>query len=158
MAALARNGGARPQQLHDARRQRPLAIRSSLSAHHGQATALSKAAGEEIYKQHCAACHDNPEATKAPSRDALKRVSALYITNALIMGKMVAQGAPLSAVEVSNVSDYLSAGEENATGWIEPNRCAGQQAHTEARREAHRLRLRLQLFQQARTHLCAGRS
>lgn len=93
-------------------------------AHHGQATALSKAAGEDIYKQHCAACHDNPEATKAPSRDALKRVSALYITNALIMGKMVAQGAPLSAVEVSNVSDYLSAGEENATGWIEPNRCA----------------------------------
>ena len=70
------------------------------------------------------ACHDNPEATKAPSRDALKRVSALYVTNALIMGKMTAQGAPLSAVEVSNVSDYLSGGEENATGWIAPNTCA----------------------------------
>jgi polyvinyl alcohol dehydrogenase (cytochrome) len=39
------------------------------------------------------------------------------------MGKMVAQGAPLSAVEVSNVSDYLSAGEADATGWVEPNRC-----------------------------------
>ena len=95
------------------------------AAHHGQATALSKAAGEDVYKKHCAACHDNPDATKAPSREALARVSALNITNALIMGKMVAQGAALSAVEVSNVSDYLSAGEANATGWIEPNRCTG---------------------------------
>lgn len=95
------------------------------AAHHGEATALSKAAGEAVYKTHCAACHDNPEATKAPSREALARVSALNITNALIMGKMVAQGAALSAVEVSNVSDFLSAGEANATGWIEPNRCTG---------------------------------
>ena len=92
-------------------------------AHNGDATAASKAAGEAIYRQHCAACHDNPEATKAPGRDALKRVSALYVTNALIMGKMVAQGAPLSAVEVSNVSDYLSGGEADATGWLAPNAC-----------------------------------
>jgi polyvinyl alcohol dehydrogenase (cytochrome) len=94
-----------------------------VAAAHGAATAASKAAGEEVYKQHCAACHDNPEETKSPSREAMSRVSALYITNALIMGRMTAQGAPLSAVEVSNVSDFLSAGEANATGWIEPNRC-----------------------------------
>lgn len=98
------------------------------AAHHGAATLASKAAGEEVYKAHCAACHDSPDVSKAPSRDALKRVSALNITNALIMGKMVAQGAGLSAVEVSNVSDYLSAGEENATGWIEPNRCPASRA------------------------------
>ena len=98
------------------------------AAHHGEATAAAKAAGEVVYKQHCAACHDNPEPGKAPSREALKRVSALYVTNALIMGKMTAQGAPLSAIEVSNVSDYLSAGEENATSWIEPNRCPANRA------------------------------
>ncbi len=39
------------------------------------------------------------------------------------MGKMVAQGAPLSAIEVSNVSDYLSGGEADATGWLAPNAC-----------------------------------
>jgi polyvinyl alcohol dehydrogenase (cytochrome) len=93
------------------------------AAHKGSATAAAKAAGEEVYRKHCASCHDNPDATKAPSREALSRVSALYVTNSLIMGKMVAQGAPLSAVEVSNVSDYLSAGEANAAGWVEPNRC-----------------------------------
>ncbi|MFT3726005.1 MAG: PQQ-binding-like beta-propeller repeat protein [Hyphomonadaceae bacterium] len=93
------------------------------AAHNGAATLAAKAAGEEVYKKHCAACHDNPEVSKAPSRETLSRVSALYVTNALIMGKMTAQGAPLSAVEVSNVSDYLSGGEANATGWIEPNRC-----------------------------------
>ena len=71
--------------------------------HAGGATLAAKAAGEAVYKQHCAACHDNPEATKAPSREALSRVSALYVTNSLIMGKMVAQGAALSAIEVSNV-------------------------------------------------------
>lgn len=91
--------------------------------HAGLATAASKAAGEAVYRQHCAVCHDNPEETKSPSQEALSRVSALNITNSLIMGKMVAQGAALSAVEVSNVSDYLSAGEANATAWVEPNRC-----------------------------------
>ncbi len=91
--------------------------------HAGLATVASKAAGETVYKQHCAVCHDNPDETKAPSRETLSRVSALYVTNSLIMGKMVAQGAALSAVEVSNVSDYLSAGEANATAWVEPNLC-----------------------------------
>jgi polyvinyl alcohol dehydrogenase (cytochrome) len=93
------------------------------AAHSGAATASAKAAGEEVYKAHCASCHDNPEATRAPSREALSRVSALTVTNALIMGKMVAQGSQLSAVQVSNVSDFLSAGEANATGWIAPNTC-----------------------------------
>jgi polyvinyl alcohol dehydrogenase (cytochrome) len=101
----------------------PPAATASADPHAGMATLASKAAGEDVYKKNCASCHDNPEATKAPSREALSRVSALYVTNALIMGKMVAQGSQLSAVEVSNVSDFLSAGEANATGWIEPNRC-----------------------------------
>ena len=69
-----------------------------IAAHGGEATAAAQAAGEDVYKKHCASCHDNPEATKAPSRDALKRVSALYVTNSLIMGKRTVQGAPLSAV------------------------------------------------------------
>ena len=113
------------------------------AAHAGDATAASKAAGEEIYKQHCAACHDNPEATKAPGRDALKRVSALYITNALIMGKMTAQGAGLSAVEVSNVSDYLSGGEAECDGVDRAERLHGRSAHAEAGREADHLGVRL---------------
>jgi polyvinyl alcohol dehydrogenase (cytochrome) len=100
-----------------------VATNDPVAAAHGMATAASKAAGEVVYQKHCAACHDKPEETKSPSREALSRVSALTITNALIMGRMTAQGAPLSAVEVSNVSDYLSAGEANASGWIEPNTC-----------------------------------
>ena len=44
--------------------------------------------GEAVYKQSCAACHDNAEATRAPSRDNLKGMSFQFVNYALTNGKM----------------------------------------------------------------------
>ena len=66
------------------------------------------ATGATVYQTHCAACHDNPDTSKAPSLDTLARMSSGQISNALITGKMIAQAAPLSSAQVSYVSDFLS--------------------------------------------------
>src|SRR5690349_11883583 len=84
--------------------------------------------GEAVYKTNCAACHDNPEATKAPSRATLARMASGNISNALITGKMIAQGARLSSAEVSYVSDYLSEAHAVSDDWITAMRCPASRA------------------------------
>lgn len=79
--------------------------------------------GEAVYKQHCAACHDNSEATKAPTRATLARMAPGMITNALMTGKMIPQATGLSSQEVSYVSEYLSEASVADDSWIEAMRC-----------------------------------
>ncbi|MEZ5938226.1 MAG: PQQ-binding-like beta-propeller repeat protein [Hyphomonadaceae bacterium] len=79
--------------------------------------------GEAVYKARCAACHDNPTATKAPSLEALARYSPGQITNALITGRMVPQAVGLSSKEVGDVSNYLAHASESDDSWIEAMMC-----------------------------------
>ena len=84
--------------------------------------------GEAVYKARCAACHDNPEATRAPSRATLARMASGNISNALIAGKMIAQGVGMSSAEVSYVSDYLSEAAAVSDDWITAMRCPADRA------------------------------
>ncbi|MBP9235555.1 MAG: hypothetical protein KBF30_12840, partial [Hyphomonadaceae bacterium] len=84
--------------------------------------------GEAVYKQRCASCHDNPEATRAPSRATLARMASGNISNALIAGKMIAQGVGLSSADVSYVSDYLSEAAAVSDDWITAMRCPADRA------------------------------
>jgi cytochrome c5 len=43
--------------------------------------------GEGVYKASCAACHDNTETTRAPSRDNLKAMSFQLVNYSLTQGK-----------------------------------------------------------------------
>ncbi len=79
--------------------------------------------GEDVYKQHCAACHDNPDATKSPTRETLARMTPGMITNALMTGKMIPQATGLSSQQVSYVSDYLSEASVSDDTWTEAMRC-----------------------------------
>ncbi len=79
--------------------------------------------GEAVYKKACASCHDNPDATKAPSRETLARMASGQITNALITGKMIAQATGLSSAQVSFVSDYLSEAAVVSDDWITAMQC-----------------------------------
>ena len=53
--------------------------------------------GEGVYKQTCAVCHDQPEATRSPSRDNMKAMSFQFVNYALTNGKMKDMAAGLSA-------------------------------------------------------------
>jgi len=84
--------------------------------------------GEAIYKAKCAACHDNPELTKAPPRETLARLTPGHITNSLIAGIMIPQAVGLSSKDVSDVSNYLGLAEQEDDSWTTAMRCPASRA------------------------------
>ena len=69
-------------------------------------TTAPKAAGEAVYKQRCAGCHEqtNP---RIPPRDALSQMPASRILRALDFGAMMTVAYPLSRDEREAVAAYL---------------------------------------------------
>ena len=84
--------------------------------------------GEAVYKTRCAACHDNSEATKAPSPETMARLTPGHITNALMTGIMIPQAVGLSSKEVSDVSNYLAKGGGQDDSWTTAMRCPASRA------------------------------
>jgi porin len=75
----------------------------------GLATAFaSDLDGAVTYKSHCASCHDNSAATRAPSMEALQTMSVDRIVQSLESGSMKDQGAGLTADEKRGVAEYLT--------------------------------------------------
>ena len=64
--------------------------------------------GEAVYKQACATCHDNPEATRSPSRDNLKGMSFQFVNYALTQGKMKDMAAGLTPEQRGAVVSYVT--------------------------------------------------
>lgn len=79
--------------------------------------------GEAVYKQNCAVCHDNPEASRAPSKATLNRLTNGQIMNAMITGKMIAQAQPLTSVQTSDVANYLGKSGAGDDGWTKAMAC-----------------------------------
>lgn len=86
-------------------------------------TAPANTAGQQVYETSCAACHDNPEATKSPPLDTLKRMGPRAVSHALTNGKMRAQAANLSPEQIDAVVSYLSATANVDNSWIASNTC-----------------------------------
>lgn len=84
--------------------------------------------GEAIYETRCAACHNNPEATKAPPRETLARLTPGHITNSLMTGIMIPQAVGLSSKDVSDVSNYLAKGDGQDDSWTTAMRCPASRA------------------------------
>lgn len=64
--------------------------------------------GAAIYRMRCAACHENPEETKAPSRTTLSAMSYQVLSFSLTQGKMQAQAAGLSEEQRGQLINYLT--------------------------------------------------
>ena len=75
-----------------------------------QAPQLSMTHGEEVYNKQCAACHEHPDATRAPPKSALNALTGSAIRYALTSGNMQIQGSALSPQEKADVVHYLTLG------------------------------------------------
>ena len=89
--------------------------------------------GENIYKTNCAACHDNPEATRSPTKATLGAMAPKTLEFALTQGKMKAQGAALNDATRQQLISYLTGramGATEAAGltWKAPLTCEGARA------------------------------
>jgi polyvinyl alcohol dehydrogenase (cytochrome) len=62
--------------------------------------------GADVYQKRCAACHDQP-GSRAPSKDALQKLSAARILRTLDFGLMMAVAYPLNRAERLAVVGYL---------------------------------------------------
>ena len=69
-------------------------------------------AGEALYEQYCAACHENP-VDRAPSRAALGDFNANAIMHALTAGIMQTQASALDDEQKIALAEYLSGGSYN---------------------------------------------
>ncbi|MEP7247442.1 MAG: PQQ-binding-like beta-propeller repeat protein [Gammaproteobacteria bacterium] len=80
--------------------------------------------GKAVYEKTCAACHDNPEATRAPALATLRGMRYGSIHFALTEGKMQVQGASLSNAERGSLIDYLIGRDVVSDAWIDKLMCA----------------------------------
>ncbi|HEY8538410.1 MAG TPA: PQQ-binding-like beta-propeller repeat protein, partial [Steroidobacteraceae bacterium] len=79
--------------------------------------------GKAVYDRACAACHNNPEATRSPSLEALKRMRFTNVHYALTEGKMKAQAAELTDAERVAVTDFLTGETRANDAWVEQMMC-----------------------------------
>jgi polyvinyl alcohol dehydrogenase (cytochrome) len=79
--------------------------------------------GKAVYDRVCAACHDHPGTTRAPSFDALKGMRYGTIHYALTEGKMQAQAASLSTADRASLIDYLAGRSVTDDSWVDKMMC-----------------------------------
>jgi polyvinyl alcohol dehydrogenase (cytochrome) len=73
-------------------------------------TASTAANGEDVYRQHCAGCH-NGTMPRMPNRDALKTLTPEHVETALSSFTMRRQGAALTRAERRAVAEYVTGRE-----------------------------------------------
>jgi len=84
--------------------------------------------GEAIYARACAACHDNPEATRTPPRANIRAMRRSAIEYAITLGYMRIQAKELSETEKTQVMDWLVMGQADYSSWLAKAMCKGETA------------------------------
>src|SRR6202166_2252401 len=82
---------------------RPAAAQNPATASPAAAISVS---GADVYQKRCATCHDQ-EGSRAPSRDALQKLSAARILRTLDFGLMMAVAYPINRAEREAVANFL---------------------------------------------------
>jgi polyvinyl alcohol dehydrogenase (cytochrome) len=111
----------------------PTAMAAAQTAMQAQPSSPADHPGKLVYEASCAACHNNPEATRAPAFDTLKAMRYQTIHYALSKGKMQAQAAALSPQQKSDVIDFLVGREVANDDWIAKMRCPADRRSVELR-------------------------
>ena len=73
----------------------------------------SAPSGAEVYQKRCATCHEQA-GSRAPSRDALQKLSAARILRTLDFGLMMAVAYPINRADREAVANYLGTKTEEA--------------------------------------------
>ncbi len=84
--------------------------------------------GRVVYERTCGACHNNPEASRAPALATLRNFSRAMVEYAIDVGYMKMQAIDLKPVERTQLLDWLSMGQGNASAWIAKAKCSGKTA------------------------------
>ena len=83
--------------------------------------------GRMAYDKHCAACHDNPEQSKARTFETLQRMIPGTIEYALTDGRMKAQGDAMTEAEIADLMDYFRGQTRSDNDWVLNAMCPDQE-------------------------------
>jgi polyvinyl alcohol dehydrogenase (cytochrome) len=86
------------------------------------------AAGRAVYEQRCAACHANPQGTRAPTLQSLQRMSAQTLRYTLTQGVMQPQASGMAAADLDALISFLAAPANPNLAWAEKMRCTADRA------------------------------
>jgi polyvinyl alcohol dehydrogenase (cytochrome) len=88
--------------------------------------------GEAVYQQACATCHDNPEATRSPSRENLRGMSFQFVNYSLTQGKMKDMAVGLTAEQRGAVVSYVTGRDTTkSVDWAPQMMCTGARARVD---------------------------
>src|SRR5580700_6859575 len=76
-------------------------------------SAAPSVSGADVYQKRCASCHDQA-GSRAPSRDALQKLSAARILRTLDFGLMMAVAYPINRAEREAVANFLGTKTEES--------------------------------------------
>jgi polyvinyl alcohol dehydrogenase (cytochrome) len=84
--------------------------------------------GKAIYDRACAACHDHPEASRAPGRASIRAMRPTSVEYHMTVGYMRTQAKDLNAAQRKDLTDWLSLGQPDNSGWLQRAQCKGAAA------------------------------
>jgi polyvinyl alcohol dehydrogenase (cytochrome) len=79
---------------------------SAIPGEAAQNSATASVSGADVYQKRCAGCHDQ-SGSRAPSREALQKLSAARILRTLDFGLMMAVAYPIGRAEREAVANFL---------------------------------------------------
>jgi polyvinyl alcohol dehydrogenase (cytochrome) len=82
--------------------------------------------GRAVYDRTCAACHNNPQATRAPALASLRTLNRSMVEYAINVGYMKIQAKDLSATERTQLLDWLSLQQTDSSAWVEGAKCSSK--------------------------------
>jgi len=84
--------------------------------------------GRNIFAAHCAACHGNSEAARAPTLERLRQLNRSTIEYAINIGYMKLQAKNLNAEERVQLVEWLSLDQTDPNAWLAKAMCANDAA------------------------------
>jgi polyvinyl alcohol dehydrogenase (cytochrome) len=103
-----------------------LAFASSIILAAAQAAGAADHAGKAAYEQYCAACHNQPDVTRAPALSALQQMSAQSLRFSLTEGIMRQQGSAVPRDQFEQLIGYL-APPDTSGDWVAGMMCKPDQ-------------------------------
>jgi polyvinyl alcohol dehydrogenase (cytochrome) len=112
----------------------PLFISSYAFSQSSAAVSTEDAAhpGHAVYERTCGACHNNPEATRAPSLASLRVLKRSTVEYAIDVGYMKVQAKDLKSDERTQLLNWLSFGQTDGGAWVERAKCSMKDAAIDA--------------------------
>jgi polyvinyl alcohol dehydrogenase (cytochrome) len=110
----------------------PATAQNEPSAVHsaGSVTSDASDSGRVVYERHCGACHNNPQATRAPALTSLRALSRSTVEYAITIGYMKIQAQHLTASERTQLLDWLP--QAHSSVWPTSALCSAQDAAIDA--------------------------